>query len=58
MNAARVQKFDIGDILVTDELSIEPEETRPQLTQKMAQKGEEWVLKELRESLTNIYILM
>ena len=58
MNAARVQKFDIGDILVTDELSIEPEETRPQLTQKMAQKGEKWVLKELREILPNVYILM
>ena len=58
MNAARVQKFDIGDILVTDELSIEPEETRPQLTQKMAQKGEEWVLKGLREILPNILILM
>ena len=40
MNVARVQKFDIGDILVTDELRIEPEETRPQLTQKMAKKGE------------------
>ena len=33
------QKFDIGDIMLTDSVNIEPNETRPQLTHKMAKLG-------------------